>query len=170
MFVEVKFTADEIIGMAVMMNGGNVPFMGLACILPQGVENVFKWKPSFMFNKVIEASKNRFKERGILESYEFTNLTYTMLKSKYQISITKGDETQIEESIFLADNNTAGIMVFNSDGTYTMTDGFEQKALVSEFSEKAKSGGYRVYLKESMVKPVKISADDIEEIFNLMHI
>ena len=87
--MEIKFTAEEIIGMAVMMNNGTVPFMGLATILPQGVENVFKWKPSFMFNKVVEASKNRFKEQGIFESFEFTNLTYTMLKSTYQLSITK---------------------------------------------------------------------------------
>ncbi len=168
--MEIKFTAEEIIGMAVMMNNGSVPFMGLSTILPQGVENVFKWKPSFMFNKVVEASRDKFKENGILESFEFTNLTYTMLKSKYQISITKGDETKIEEAIFLADNNTAGTMTFNSDGTYTMVDGFDQKTLVSDFSEKAKNGSYKVYLREHLCKPVKISADDIEEVFNLMHV
>lgn len=153
--------------MAVMMNNGTVPFMGLATILPQGVENIYKWKPSFMFDKVVEKAKQKFVQLGILESYEFTNLLYTMLKAQYQISIAKGDN--IEESIFLAGNNTSGRMIFNSDHTYTMTDGYDQKSLVSEFAKKAKDGGYKVYLRENTDKPVEISADDIEEIFNLMH-
>lgn len=166
--MEMSFTADEITGLAVMMNNGTVPFMGLATILPQGVENVYKWKPSFMFDKVVESVKGKFSQMGILESYEFTNLTYTMLKSKYQISIFKGD--RIVESIMLADNNTAGKLVFNDDNTYTMIDGFDPKQLVAEFGKKAEEGGYKVQLREHLSKPVKISANDIEEIFNLMHI
>ena len=166
--LEIKFNAEEIVGMAVMMNNGTVPFMGVASILPQGVENPFKWKPSFMFDKVVKDSKNKFEQMGILESYEFTNLTYTMLKSKYQISIANGDK--LIESIFLAENDTAGKMKFEDDGTFTMTDGFEQKTLVEEFSKEAKDSGYKVFLKEQGSKPVTISSDDIEEIFNLMHI
>lgn len=165
--MEINFTAEEIAGMAVMMNNGTVPFLGLATVLPHGVENVYKWKPSFMFDKVIEESKKKFRQMGILESYEFTNLTYTMLKCKYQISIAKGEA--LEEAIFLAENNTAGKMIFNSDHTYTVTDGYDQKSLVSEFAKKAKNGGYKAYLREQPSKPAEISADDIEEIFNLMH-
>ena len=166
--MEIKFTAEEIVGMALMMNNGTVPFMGLATILPQGVENPFKWKPSFMFDKVVKDSKGRFEQMGILESYEFTNLTYTMLKAKYQISVANGDK--LVESIFLAENDTAGKFKFEEDGSFTMTDGFDQKALVEEFSKKAKEGGYKVFLREHLCKPVVINADDIEEIFNLMHI
>lgn len=166
--MEIKFTAEEIVGMAVMMNNGTVPFMGVASILPQGVENPFKWKPSFMFDRVVKDSKGKFEQMGILESYEFTNLTYTMLKSKYQISIANGDK--LIESIFLAENDSAGKMKFEDDGTYTMTDGFDQKTLVEEFSKQAKESGHRVYLREHLCKPVTISPDDIEEIFNLMHI
>ena len=166
--LEIKFTAEEIVGMAVMMNNGTVPFMGLATILPQGVDNPFKWKPSFMFDKVVKESKSRFEQMGILESYEFTNLTYVMLKSKYQISIAVGDK--LVESIFLAENDTAAKMKFEDDGTYSVTDGFDQKTLVEEFAKQAQDGSYKVFLKEHLCKPVTISADDIEEIFNLMHI
>ncbi len=166
--MEIKFTADEIAGLAVMMHNSSVPFLGLGTILPHGVENVYKWKPSFMFDKVIAQIKDKYSQMGILESYEFTNLTYTMLKSKYQISICNGDHPQ--ESIMLAENNTAGKLVFNDDGTYTMTDGYDPKQLVKDFAAKAKSSGHKVYLRELGGKPVKISADDIEEIFNLMHI
>ena len=66
--MEIQFTADEIIGIAVMMNNGTVPFMGLKTILPHGVENVYKWKPSFMFDKVVKESKKRFEQMGIMES------------------------------------------------------------------------------------------------------
>ncbi len=166
--LEIKFTAEEISGMAVMMNNGVIPFMGIATILPQGVENVFKWKPSFMYDKVVKECKEKFEQMGIMESYEFTNLLCLMLKSKYQISTANGDK--LIESIFLGENDTAGTMVFESDGTYTMTDGLTPKTLVSEFSKKAKDSGYKVYLREHLCKPVPISADDIEEIFNLMHI
>ena len=166
--MEIKFNAEEIVGMAIMMNNGTVPFKGVASILPQGVENPFKWKPSFMFDKVVKDSKSKFEQMGILESYEFTNLTYTMLKSKYQISIANGDK--LIESIFLAENDTAGKMKFEDDGTFTMTDGFEQKKLVAEFAKAAKDNKYTVYLKEQHSSPVVISADDIEEIFNLMHV
>ncbi len=166
--MEIKFTAEEIIGIAVMMNNGTVPFLGLATILPQGVENVFKWKPSFMFDKVVKSSKARFEQMGIMESYEFTNLTYVMLKSKYQISIAKNEK--LIESMFLAENGAAGTLIFEEDGTYTMTDGKEQKKVVDEFVKKAKSDDYTVYLKEQQSKPVVISAEDIEEVFNLMHI
>lgn len=168
--MEINFTAEQITGLAVMMNNGTVPFMGLATILPQGVENVYKWKPSFMFDKVVKEARSQFEQMGIMESYEFTNLIYTMIKAKYQISIAKGDGENPIESIFLADNNTAGKMLFNSDNTYTMTDGYEPKTLVQEFAKKAKEGSYKVYLREQGEKSVKISADDIEEIFNLMHI
>lgn len=166
--MEITFTAEEIAGLAVMMNNGSVPFMGIATIIPQGVENVYKMKPSFMFGKVVNEVRDKYKKEGILDSFEFTNLTYTMLKSKYQISIEKGEK--MTESIFLADNNMAGKLVFNNDGTYTMSDGVDPKALVEEFSKKAKSENYKVHLKEISEKPVKISAEDIEEIFNLMHI
>lgn len=166
--MEIKFTAEEIAGMAVMMNNGSIPFMGLATILPQGVENIFKWKPSFMFDKVVKECKDKFEQMGILESYEFTNLLCAMLKAKYQISIANGDK--LIESMFLGENDTAGTMKFEDDGTYTMTDGFSPKKLVDEFSKKAKESGYKVYLREHLCKPVTISADDIEEIFNLMHI
>lgn len=166
--MEITFTADQITGLAVMMNNGTVPFMGLSTILPQGVENVYKWKPSFMFDKVVDGVKEKFKQMGIMESFEFTNLTYTILKAKYQISISKGEKP--EESIFLAENNTAGKMIFNTDGTYTVSDGYDQKELVESFSHKAKNNSYSVFLREAPSKPVKISADDINEIFNLMHI
>ncbi len=167
--MEIKFTADEIAGLAVMMHNSSVPFLGISTILPHGVENVYKWKPSFMFDKVLTQLKEKYSQMGILESYEFTNLTYTMLKSKYQISIG-GGEHHLSESIMLAENNTAGKLVFNSDGTYTMTDGYDPKTLVKEFADKAKTGGYKVFLRELGGKPVKIAAEDIEEIFNLMHI
>lgn len=166
--MEIKFTAEEIAGMAVMMNNGTIPFMGLSTILPHGVENVFKWKPSFMFDKVVKDCKNKFEQMGILESYEFTNLLCTMLKAKYQISIVNGDK--IIESMFLGDNDMAGTMKFEDDGTYTMIDGLTPKKLVDEFSKKSKESGFKIYLKEFLSKPVVISADDIEEIFNLMHI
>ena len=162
------FTSEQITGLAVMMNNGSVPFMGLVTILPQGVDNVYKWKPSFMFDKVVKEVTDKYKQMGILESFEFTNLTYTMLKSKYQITVSEGEKNK--ESIFLAENNTACKMIFNTDGTYTVTDGFEQKTLVDEFSKKAKDSSYTVWLRENSAKPVKITADDIEEIFNLMHI
>ena len=168
--MEIQFTADEIIGIAVMMNNGSVPFMGLKTILPHGVENVYKWKPSFMFDKVIKDSKKRFEQMGIMESYEFTNLTYVMLKAKYQISVTKKEGHKLMESIFLCENDTCGKMIFNDDDTYTMTDGFEQKKLVAEFAKAAKDNKYTVYLKEQHSSPVVIQADDIEEIFNLMHV
>ncbi len=168
--MEIKFTTEEIIGIAVMMNNGTVPFMGLATILPQGVENIFKWKPSFMFDKVVKNAKSRFEQMGILESYEFTNLTYTMLKSKYQISILKEEGGKPTESIFLAENNTACKMMFEEDGTFTVTDGLEQKKLVDEFTKKAKDEKAFVSLREHLCKPVEIQADDIEEIFHLMHI
>lgn len=169
--MEIKFTAEEIIGMAVMMNNGTIPFMGLATLLPQGVENVFKWKPSFMFDKVVKDNTARFQQMGILESYEFTNLACTMLKSTYQISIAKGEENENKpvESIFLSEN-AAGDMVFNDDGTYTMTDGHDPKKLVSDFAKKAKDGGYTVFLKENKGKPIVIMPEDIEETFNLMHL
>lgn len=166
--MEITFTAEDIAGLAVMMNNGTVPFKGLATILPQGVENIYKWKPSFMFDKVVNDVKKKFEEQGILNSFEFTNLTFVMLKSKYQISIEKGDK--IVESVFLTENHTAGTMVFNDDGTYTMSDGAEPKNLIKEFSKKADSENYKVQLKEYLSKPVKISANDIEEIYNLMHI
>jgi len=168
--LEIQFTADEIIGIAVMMNNGTVPFMGLKTILPHGVENVYKWKPSFMFDKVVKDSKKRFEQMGIMESYEFTNLTYAMLKAKYQISVSKGEGENLIESIFLCENNACGKMKFNDDGTYTMTDGFVQKKLVSEFTKEAKDNKYTVYLKEQHSSPVEIPAEDIEEIFNLMHV
>lgn len=166
--MEMTFTSEQIAGLAVMLNNGSVPFLGIATILPQGVENIYKWKPSFMFDKVIKEVTDKYKQMGILESFEFTNLTYTMLKSKYQITLSNGEKNQ--ESIFLAENNTACKMVFNSDGTYTVTDGLEQKALVESFSKKAKDGSFTVWLRENSAKPVKITADDIEEIFNLMRI
>lgn len=166
--MDIKFTAEEIIGLAVMMNNGSVPFMGLNTILPQGVENVYKWKPSFMFDKVVKDSKQKFEQMGIMESYTFTNLTFVMLKSKYQISLA-GKDNKIVDAIFLADNNMAGRMSFNDDGTYTMVDELDQKALVDEFMEKAKAGSYKVYLKEHLCKPITIGAEDIEEIFYLMH-
>lgn len=167
--MEVKFTAEEIIGLAVMMNNGTVPFMGVSTILPQGVENVYKWKPSFMYEKVIRDSKQRFEQMGIMESYNFTNLTYVMLKSKYQISLA--DESgRITESIFLADNNMAGRMEFGTDGTYTMTDDLDQKMIVDEMTEKAKKSSCKVYLRERLCKPLSIEAGDIEEIFSLMHV
>jgi len=166
--LEIKFKAEEIIGLAVMMNNGTVPFMGVATILPQGVENVFKWKPSFMYDKVIKDSKQRFEQMGIMESYNFTNLTYVMLKSKYQISIANDNE-KIVESIFLAENNMAGKMEFGDDGAYTMTDELDQKKLVDEMKKKAKEGSYKVYLREHLCKPLTIEPEDIEEIFSLMH-
>ena len=162
------FLADEIIGLAVMMNNGTVPFMGVSTILPQGVENVFKWKPSFMFDKVVKDSKKRFEQMGIMESYNFTNLTYVMLKSKYQISLAK-DDGKIVESIFLAENNMAGRMNFEEDGTYTMVDDLDQKTIVEEMTKKAKEGSYKVYLREHLCKPLTIEPEDIEEIFSLMH-
>ena len=170
--MEIVFKAEEIIGLAVMMNNGTIPFMGLGTILPQGVENVFKWKPSFMFDKVVKENTKRFEQMGILESYEFTNLACTMLKATYQISIGKSgnDENHIDESIFLSENNAAGDLVFNGDGTYKMTDGYDAKKLAEDFAKKAKSGDYTVYLKERGAKPVVISPEDIVETFNLMHI
>lgn len=170
--MEIVFTAEEIIGMAVMMNNGTIPFMGLNTLLPQGIENVFKWKPSFMFDKVVKENTARFEQMGILESYEFTNLACTMLKATYQISIAKSahDENKLIESIFLTENNAAGHLVFNSDGTYKMTDGYDAKKLVSDFAKKAKDGGYTVFLKEKQNKPVVIQPEDIVETFNLMHI
>lgn len=170
--MEIVFKAEEIIGMAVMMNNGTIPFMGLATLLPQGVENVFKWKPSFMFDKVVKENTQRFEQMGILESYEFTNLACTMLKSTYQISIAKSasDENKLVESIFLSENNMAGDLVFNDDGTYKMTDGYDAKKLVQDFAKKAKDGDYTVFLKEAHSKPVVIQPEDIEETFNLMHI
>lgn len=170
--MEIVFKAEEIIGMAVMMNNGTIPFMGLATLLPQGVENVFKWKPSFMFDKVVKENTQRFRQMGILESYEFTNLACTVLKSTYQISITKGAENENHpvESIFLAENNTAADMVFNDDGTYKVTDGHDPKKLVEDFAKKAKKGGYTVFLKENKGKPAEISPEDIVETFNLMHL
>ena len=168
MFLEIKFTAEEIIGLAVMMNNGTVPFMGVATLLPQGVENVYKWKPSFLFDKVIKDSKQRFEQMGIMESYNFTNLTYVMLKSKFQISLAD-DSGKIKEAIFLAENNMAGRMEFEDDGTYMMTDDLDQKKLVDETTKKAKEGSYKVFLREHLCKPLTISAEDIEEIFSLMH-
>ncbi len=170
--MEIVFKAEEIIGMAVMMNNGTIPFMGLATLLPQGVENVFKWKPSFMFDKVVKENTKRFEQMGILESYEFTNLACTMLKATYQISIAKSeeDENHPVESIFLSENNMAGDMVFCDDGTYKMTDGYDAKKLVADFAKKAKEGKYTVFLKEKQGKPVVIQPEDIEETFNLMHI
>lgn len=167
-YMEIKFTAEQIIGLAVMMNNGTVPFLGLVTILPQGVENVFKWKPSFMFDKVVDTVTEKYKQMGIMESFQFTNLTYTMLKSKYQVSLFK--DGKITESIFLAENNTAGLMTFNEDGTYTMKDEFDPKELVDMFAEKAKKTNCKVYLRERSSKPARISANDITEVFNLMHI
>ena len=154
------------------MNNGTIPFMGLSVLLPQGVENVFKWKPSFMFDKVVKDNTERFQQMGILESYEFTNLACTMLKATYQISIAKSKEEEDKpiESIFLSENNIAGRMTFNDNGTYTMTDGFDTKKLVNDFAKKAKEGGYTVFLKEKRGKPIVIQPEDIEETFNLMHI
>lgn len=166
--MEVTFTAEEIAGLAVSMNNGTVPFMGLVSILPQGVENIYKWKPSFMFDKITASVKNKFKQMGILESYEFTNLTYTMLKFKCQISILEGDK--YVKSMMLTDSNMAGVLKFNDDGTYTMTDGFDPKKLVSDFGKEANDSRYHVQLKEASGKPTQIDAEDIEEIFNLMHI
>lgn len=166
--MEITFTAAQITGLAVMMNNGTVPFLGITTILPYGVENIYKWKPSFMFDKVVGEVTEKYKQMGILESYEFTNLTYTMLKAKYQITISKGEKPK--EAIFLAENNTACGMIFNADGTYTVTDGFDQKALIESFTKKAKEDSYKITLREIPAKPVKISADDIEEVFNLMHI
>ena len=166
--LEVKFTAEEIIGLAVMMNNGTVPFMGVSTILPQGVENVYKWKPSFMFDKVIKDSKQRFEQMGIMESYKFTNLTYVMLKSKFQISIAD-NSGRIVEAIFLADHNMAGRMEFGEDGTYTMTDELDQKKLVDEMTQKAKAGAYKVFLREHLCKPLSIEAEDIEEILAILH-
>ncbi len=166
--MEVKFTAEEITGLAVMMNNGTVPFLGVATILPQGVENVFRWKPSFMFDKVVKDSRQRFEQMGIMESYNFTNLTYVMLKSKYQISLAN-ESGRIVEAIFLADNNMAGRMEFSEDGTYLMTDELDQKMIVDEMTKKAKEGKYKVYLRELLCKPLTIDAEDIEEVFSLMH-
>ena len=170
--MEITFKAEEIIGLAVMMNNGTIPFMGLGTLLPQGVENVFKWKPSFMFDKVVKENTERFQSMGILESYEFTNLACTMLKSTYQISIAKDEanENKPEESIFLSENNTAGHMIFEKDGTYKMTDGFDPKQLIADFAGKAKNGKYTVFLKEKGAKPVVIQPEDIEETFNLIHL
>ncbi len=167
--MEVKFKADEIAGMAVMMNNGTIPFLGLVTILPHGVENVFKWKPSFMFDKVVKQCKEKFEQMGILESYEFTNLLCVMLKSKYQITMSKNDK--FTEAIFLGENNTAGIMIFEDDGTYLMKDGLVPKKIVAEFINRAKGEDCdKIYLREFLCKPVPITADDIEEIFNLMYI
>lgn len=166
--MEIKFTAEEIAGMSVMMNNGTIPFMGLVTILPHGVENVFKWKPSFMFDKVVKSCKEKFEQMGIMESYEFTNLLCVMLKSKYQVSIAENEK--MLESMFLGDNGTCGIMKFEADGTYTMTDGFKIKQLVQDFSKKAREGNYKIYLREQQCKPVAIVADDIEELLNLMFI
>ena len=170
--MEINFTAEEIIGMAVMLNNGTIPFMGVGTLLPQGVENVFKWKPSFMFDKVVKDNTDRFAQMGILESYEFTNLACTMLKSTYQISIAKDKESENKpiESIFLSENNVAGHMFFNSDGTYKMTDGHDPKKLAASFASKAREGKYTVFLKEKHSKPVVIQPEDIEETFNLMHL
>lgn len=169
--MEIVFKAEEIIGLAIMMNNGTIPFMGVGVLLPQGVENVFKWKPSFMFDKVVKENTQRFQTMGILESYEFTNLACTILKANYQISIGKSEsnEDDIEEAIFLSETS-AGLMEFGSDGTYKATDGHDPKKLVADFAKKAKSGGYTVFLKEHQSKPVVISADDIEETFNLIHL
>ncbi len=170
--MEIKFTAEEIIGLAVMMNNGTIPFMGVQTLLPQGVENVFKWKPSFMFDKIVKENTERFAQMGILESYEFTNLSCALLKSTYQISVAKDEESinKPAESIFLSEGNNAGHMTFNDDGTYTMTDGHDPKKLTADFAKKAKEGNYTVFLKESNNKPVVIQPEDIEEIFNLIHI
>lgn len=154
------------------MNNGTIPFMGLGTLLPQGVENVFKWKPSFMFDKVVKENTDRFQQMGILESYEFTNLACTVLKCQYQISIAKNEQSENHpvESIFLAENNTAASMIFEKDGTYKVTDGYDVKKLVDDFAKKAKEGKYTVFLKENGGKPVVISPEDIVETFNLMHI
>lgn len=170
--MEIVFKAEEIIGLAVMMNNGVIPFMGLGTLLPQGVENVFKWKPSFMFDKVVKDNTKRFEQMGILESYEFTNLACVMLKYDYQISIAKKKENENKplESIFLGENNAAGRMTFEKDSTYKMTDGLDPKKLVAEFQKKAEEGKYTVFLKEKHAKPIIISASDIGETFNLMHI
>lgn len=169
--MEIEFKAEEIIGMAVMMNNGTIPFMGVGTLLPQGVENVFKWKPSFMFDKVVKENTERFQQMGILESYEFTNLACTMLKATYQISLAKSEEDADHpvESIFLSEN-ASGHMTFEDDHTYKMTDGYDSKKLVADFAKKAKDGNFTVFLKEHQGKPVVISADDIEETFNLLHI
>lgn len=169
--MEIVFKAEEIIGLAVMMNNGVIPFMGLGTLLPQGVENVFKWKPSFMFDKVVKDNTKRFEQMGILESYEFTNLACTVLKATYQISIAKSesDEAHPIESIFLSENS-AGSMVFSDDGTYKVTDGHDAKKLVTDFAKKAKDGGYTVFLKERQARPVVIQPEDIEETFNLIHL
>ena len=169
--MEITFKAEEIIGLAIMMNNGTIPFMGVGTLLPQGVDNIFKWKPSFMFDKLIKENTQRFQTMGILESYEFTNLACTILKATYQISIAKSeaDENHPVESIFLSENS-AGSMVFCEDGTYKATDGHDAKKLVADFAKKAKQGNYTVFLKEQNTKPIVISADDIEEMFNLLHI
>lgn len=170
--MEIVFKAEEIIGLAVMLNNGTIPFMGVATLLPQGVENVFKWKPSFMFDKLVKENTKRFEQMGILESYEFTNLACVLLKSTYQISTAKSEEDENKplESIFLADNNASCKMVFNEDGTYTVTDGFETKKLVGDFARQAKEQKLTVFLKEKQAKPIVIQPEDIEETFNLMHI
>ena len=169
--MEIIFKAEEIIGMAIMMNNGTIPFMGVGVLLPQGVENVFKWKPSFMFDKIVKENTQRFQTMGILESYEFTNLVCSVLKATYQISIAKSpeDENSPTEAIFLSENS-ASHMSFNKDNTYTVTNGHEPKKLVSDFAKRAKDGNFTVFLKEKQSKPVVISPDDIEETFNLIHI
>lgn len=169
--MEIVFKAEEIIGLAIMMNNGTIPFMGVGVLLPQGVENVFKWKPSFLFDKVVKENTKRFQTMGILESYEFTNLACTILKANYQISIGKSEskEDDIQEAIFLSESS-AGRMIFSNDGTYKASDGHDPKKLVADFAKKAKDGGYAVFLKEQQSKPVVISADDIVETFNLIHL
>lgn len=168
--MEISFTAEQITGLAVMMNNCTVPFLGLSTILPYGVENVYKWKPSFMFDKVIIEAKSQFEQKGILETYQFTNLINTMLKAKCQISVVNNDSEKPTEAIFLSGNNTAGKMIFNSDNTYTMSDGYEPKALVQEFKNKINEKHSKVYLREQGERAVKIDKEDLEEIFNLVNI
>ena len=60
-------------------------------------------------------------------------------------------------------------MEFSEDGTYLMTDELDQKMIVDEMTKKAKEGKYKVYLRELLCKPLTIDAEDIEEVFSLMH-
>ena len=170
--MEIIFKAEEIIGLAVMLNNGTIPFMGVGTLLPQGVENVFKWKPSFMFDKLVKENTARFEQMGILESYEFTNLACKLLKATYQISTANSsdDENKPIESIFLSENNVSCKMVFNEDGTYTVTDGVKTKKMVDDFANRAKEKKLTVFLKEKQEKPVVIQPEDIQEIFHLIHI
>ena len=61
-------------------------------------------------------------------------------------------------------------MIFNSDNTYTMSDGYESRALVQEFKNKINEKPCKIYLREQGERAVKIDKEDLEEVFNLLNI